>query len=61
MNKKEDVVKAIRIVTKSMDTHLHFLAHPAEKKWQKHIGGDRFHRAVTKEYAHVIRVLTDQL
>lgn len=59
LKRKRDIVMAIRIVYDSLETHLDDSVKNA-KNW-KIVGSAHFQRKCVKEYAFVIKVLSDLL
>lgn len=59
MRSKADIVKAIRLVVESYDSHLDFAVDAAKNC--EHCGDEKFHKKTSKEYLFVLAVLTDLL
>ena len=56
----QDVIKAIRLVYESLDSHL--IEEEEKKKCcREAVGSKSFHKKCVKEYAFIIKVLADKL
>lgn len=60
---KKDLVKSIQIVMDSLNSHLPECLEAQEEKecCQRAVGNPQFHRKTVKEYAFVIKTLSDLL
>ena len=62
---KKDIVKSIRLVIESLESHLDdSIESPLKglgRKARSHIGGKRFHKKCVKEYAFILQVLAEKL
>lgn len=64
--KNKKLVKVIRTLWSSLDTHLDDTYSPISKTIRskvakKHIGGKKFHTTTVREYAEAIKILTELL
>jgi len=60
--KGEEIVKAIRDIWSSLDSHLDYTHSPVKQKsFRKIHGGKRFHKQCVKEYAEILLVLSKLL
>jgi hypothetical protein len=61
-DKKAEVVKAIRSVWSSLDSHIDWAIDPIkDKKFAKIHGGRKFHKKTAIEYAETLLTLTKRL
>lgn len=59
---RTEVIKAIRSVWSSLDSHLDYTVEPVkEKKFREIHGGTRFHIKTSREYAEILLTLTKLL
>lgn len=62
---KNDIIKSMRLVWESLDSHLDdAIESPIKglgKRAKRHIGGKRFHKKCVKEYAYILQVLAEKL
>ena len=63
MDKAQKIERAIRINCDSMISHLPFTygKNPEKKLLNKGLGGKDFHKKCVKEYAEVIKILSELL
>jgi hypothetical protein len=57
--KRKDIVKAIRLVWDSLESHIDATIKSPDNK--EHVGGRRFHKKCVEEYHFIIGVLIGQL
>lgn len=59
---RAEVVKAIRLVYESLDSHLDYTVEPVkQKKFRAIHGGSRFHIKTSREYAEILLTLAKLL
>lgn len=66
MTNKKDIVKAIRLIWSSLDSHLNDTYDPIfdkikDKKAKEQIGNRAFHAKCVREYSEVISILSNLL
>lgn len=60
--KSKEVVKSIRLVWSSLDSHLDYAVEPVKPKKLREIhGGKRFHKQCIREYADILLTLAKLL
>lgn len=63
---RKKIAKCMKLIWSSLESHLDDTHHPVidtlkEQRAKNFIGGARFHRKCVREYAYIIRVLSELL